>query len=234
MSKSNVIASETVYGHSDGGYQTAIASAIRHGNCKSNASCEINIIIFDMHFENGEFRVAIQIIVNEIELDLKDHEIDGKRKEDIKFKPSLKKDAQKHDRKDRLHDLIHLLEHTHHHGDTLMAFNNTAIYDHLTTSLENTWELHPNSQAYQDIYKVIKDNLDTPHNDIRLYTQVVDDIAALIPENTGFTRHFVDFAIEQQRHDLMNQNFENTYKPQTPDNNNLDPKPKIVTWWDEK
>lgn len=70
MSNYKIIASETVRGESDSGYQTAISSAIRHGHVQSNASCEVNIILFDMHFENGKFMISIQIIVNQISPDI--------------------------------------------------------------------------------------------------------------------------------------------------------------------
>ena len=58
MSASKIIASEVVFGESDGGYQTAIASAIGHGHMQSNASCEINIILFDIENNNQMMPIA--------------------------------------------------------------------------------------------------------------------------------------------------------------------------------
>jgi hypothetical protein len=237
MSQYKVIASETVFGESSDGYQGAIGSALGHGHVESNASCEINVVIFNMRFEDGKFRVSIQIIVNEISPDKPEENLEKNLRPQYKNKNKMNENAEKlkkqEERRKRLHDLIDLIEFAHH-SETLMAFNNEAIYDHLATSLHNTWEIHPQSQAYDDIYHVVKNHLDMPYQEIRLYTEAVDDISKLIPENTGFTRHFVDFAMEQQRHDLMqhmSHHYDHTPKPHN-DNHGL--RPKIVTQWDDK
>lgn len=229
MSHIDVISEDVFEGESDEGYVMAISKALHANTITSDASHVAHIIIFGMHFENGKFKISIRIFITILAMDDKKTDIEPNT---LRHKTML--EAYKIRRRylknqggiEGHEDFNHFMHQFLPHDDVILSFNRGSIDNHVNDSLGNTWEINPNTSAYKDIYSAINDNLNLDGwAGVNLYTQPVNDISLVIPENTGFTRHFVDFAVTSKLYEMsiQMQNRFDEYLRQEVANNNINP-----------
>lgn len=232
MSHIEILNEDVFEGESSTGYGIAISQALQQNKFMSDASHVVHIVVFGMRFESGKFKISIRVIITMVFND--DKRIDtsaGIDRKKIMFEAekTRRKYLNKVKNNGRFEDteyLRHLMHEMSMHDDVILSFNKGSIDDHIHNSLDNTWSINPSTPAYNDIHDAIHQNLNlNGWAEVNLYTQPVDNIARIIPENTGFTRHFVDFATTAKLHEMRveMQNKFDDYLGNYPANNNASP-----------
>lgn len=211
MKKIKIVSVKLIHGSSDESYQKAIEDALKSMKPDAKQKHIAQIILFGMGFEEGKFRVTLQLILTELE---ETEDLKGKKPSQnaAQFeqggrvvKKDINKDAKKDTSFDNDNERNKLLAeqeqsypwHVHHQALTEFS-HHTMDYD-LKHSLDQSWVIPPETQLYKDIFSIVDPHIHLPESQVEIYMQPVRHISELVPTKSGFTRRITEFSTE--RHD---------------------------------